>query len=267
MDPHQDDDPGWITLDDLKLTLQLRPELAAQVRRLAKVLDDCPPILVARDSFVLVDGFMRVTAARACGRTRLPVTWTSGTGAELLEQAIIANARHGVPLSMAQRKAGAARLLEAAPGWSNGRIAKACGVSESVVRRLPRPGPSPTDVDSPLPRPGPSPTEHRLGADGKLYPVAHGAQDAARALLAAHPESSDRVIAQTARLSATTVGRLRRQVAAGEPGRTPEVVTKAPRHGVGAEANSPSGPTPLRWLLHALRAVRALLQALLHRGH
>lgn len=202
-----------------------------------------------------------------CGRTRLPVTWTSSSGAELLEQAIIANARHGVPLSMAQRKAGAARLLEAAPGWSNGHIATASGVSESVVRRLPRPGPSPTNVDSPLPRPGPSPTEHRLGADGKLYPVGHDAQDAARAALAAHPESSDREIARTAKLSATTVGRLRRQMAAGEPGRTPDVVKGAPRQGVGAEVNKPSGTTPPRWLLHALRAVRALLRALLHRCH
>ena len=94
MDQH-DDDTGWVALDDLKLTLQLRPELAVQVRRLARVLDDLPPILVQRDNCVLVDGFMRVAAARACGRTRLPVTWTSGTGAELLEQAIIGNARHG----------------------------------------------------------------------------------------------------------------------------------------------------------------------------
>lgn len=271
MDQHPDDDKGWVNLDDLQLSLQLRPELSAHVRRLARVLDDCPPILVARDSFVLIDGYMRVRAARARGRARLPVTWTSGTGPDLLEQAIIANAQHGAPLNMAQRKAGAARLLESAPGWSNGRIAKACGVSEPVVRRL-RPGPSPTNVDSSLPHPGPSPTKHRLGADGKSYPVGHGAQDLARAVLAEHPESSDRAIAEAAKLSATTVGRLRKQMIADEPGPTPDVTPEVEQHRVASgEANRTSlrwrwaaeNPTPMRRLLHALRAVRALVRPLL----
>jgi len=152
------EDADWVALEDLQLTLHLRPRVSAQVRHLVEVLDDCPPILVERQGCVLIDGHMRLAAARVLGRTRLPVMWTTGSPAGLLEQAVIANTRHGVPLTTAQRKAAAVRLLALAPGWSNGRIAQACGVSEPMVRRLPRPGPSPTDVDV------------RLGADGKAYP-------------------------------------------------------------------------------------------------
>lgn len=254
---HHEDGAGWVSLDDLHLTLRLRPELPAQVRRLVAMLDDCPAILVERESCVLVDGHMRVAAARVLGRTRLPVTWTSGTQAGLLEQAVIANGRHGVALSTAQRKAAAARLLDSAPGWSNGRIAKACGISEPVVRRLPRPGPSPTGVDS------------RLGADGKTYPQGRGAQDAARVLLAEHPETPDRAIARAAGLSPTTVGRLRKRASTDGPGPMPDVTTHVSQHKASRRAKTRSRErwrqaawitALLRRRLHPLRALRAFLR-------
>jgi len=254
---HQDDDTDWVALERLQLTMRLRPGLPSQVRRIVEGLDDCPPILVARDSCVLVDGHMRVAAARAVGRTRMPVTWTSGTPAGLLEQAVIANARHGVPLNTSQRKAAAARLLQSAPTWSNGRIAKVCGISEPVVRRLPRPGPSPTGVDS------------RLGADGKTYPQGRGAQDAARVLLAEHPETPDRAIARAAGLSPTTVGRLRKRASTDGPGPMPDVTTHVSQHKASRRAKTRSRErwrqaawitALLRRRLHPLRALRAFLR-------
>jgi ParB-like chromosome segregation protein Spo0J len=196
--PTTDDEPLHAQLDRLDDSLSLRPLDAAHVLVLTGVLDLCPPIVVQRGSCRVLDGRHRAAAAAALGRDTIAVQWVDGDEATLLEAAISANSLHGLPLTHAQRKAAAARLLDLAPDWSNRRVARACGLSEATVRRMPRPGASATQVDT------------RTGSDGKAYPTTGAAVETARALLASEPHSSDRAIARAAGVSPTTVGRLRR---------------------------------------------------------
>ena len=87
---------------------------------LSEVLDDTPPVLVLVDGedLRLLDGFMRVDAARSLGRAALPVEWVRGDEATAVERAVRANASHGLPLSRAQRREAGLRLLALAPGLS-----------------------------------------------------------------------------------------------------------------------------------------------------
>lgn len=191
-----------IEITQLDRTRPLRALDRAHVAVLAGVLDSCPPIVVQVGTLRVVDGHMRVAAAELLGRATLPVRWVHGGEARLVELAATANSRHGLPLTAAERKDAARRLLDVAPGWSNRRVAKTCGISEASVRRLRCPPASPAHVDK------------RIGIDGKAYPTSTRAPQAARELLASVPRASDRAIARTTGVSPTTVGRLRR---AGHP--------------------------------------------------
>jgi ParB-like chromosome segregation protein Spo0J len=192
-----------VALDELRETAALRPAVEAHVRLLAAVLEKCPPILVDRHNRVVIDGHMRVAAAHRRGWTEIPVRWVEGSEVNLLEMAVAANSAHGLPLTRTQRMAAAKSLLDAAPAWSNRRIASAAGVSEATVRRARRPGATSTHPDS---KPGAV-----VGIDGKTYPVGEAAQNAARQLLTEQPDLSNRRVARQVGLSATTVGRLRQQ--------------------------------------------------------
>ena len=188
-------------IDTLDLGARIRPRDEAHVVRLAEVVDRCPPILVDRGSRRVIDGCMRVEAAQMRGWSHIGVVWFDGTSAERLEAAVAANAAHGLPLSSSARCAAALSLLEAAPRWSNGKIARASGLSESTVRRLRAasgcPGPSATGLDT------------RVGADGRAYPVNTAGREAAAALLSAEPSLSDREVARRTKMSPTTAGRIR----------------------------------------------------------
>lgn len=200
MPPTTGHTPDTVNLDRLDVSRRLRPADRGHVTALADVLDACPPITVHRTSMRVVDGHMRVDAARERGVTALPVTWIDGDETQLIELATALNTRHGLPLTHPQRRDAALRLLDLAPDWSNRRIATAAGVSEATVRRLRCPGASATPLDA------------RSGSDGKSYLVdPEPARRHARHILAAEPAISDRAVARRTGLSPTTVGRLRRE--------------------------------------------------------
>jgi ParB-like chromosome segregation protein Spo0J len=188
----------FVTLGDLDGGGRLRPPDADHVLALSQVLDECPPITAHRGTMRLVDGHMRADAAHLLGRCSLPVVWIDGDDASLLEAAVSANSRHGLPLTHLQRKDAARKLLTEAPHWSTRRVARACGLPEATVRRM-RPPASLTQVD------------RRVGSDGKAYPIRSSAHQQSRALLGSAPELSDRAIARATGLSPTTIGRLRRE--------------------------------------------------------
>jgi hypothetical protein len=185
-------------MEDARLWLASVVPFRDDVGVLAGVLDACPPVVVQAGTLRVIDGHMRIAAAEHLGRTSVPVQWVQGDDAELMELAATTNCRHGLPLTASQRKATAQHLLVVAPGWSNRRIARACGISEANVRRSRRPPASPTPLDT------------RVGLDGKAYPMSKVAHQAARDLLASCPRPSDRAIARATGLSPTTVGCLRR---------------------------------------------------------
>ncbi|SNR85889.1 ParB-like nuclease domain-containing protein [Blastococcus mobilis] len=200
-----------VPLDMLRTAARLRPADPAHVERLATALDDTPPVLVRRDDdgcWVLVDGFMRVDAARALGRSTVRVQWVDGDEAEAWERAIRANASHGLPLTAKQRREAALRLLALAPEWSDRRISSACGVdARSVARWRKSPGRSGEEMPH-------ASSGERIGRDGRRYLSAEDLEarrQAVRELLRRDPGLSDRELGRRAGLSASAVRRVRVQ--------------------------------------------------------
>lgn len=204
-----------VEIDALDLGARLRPAEQAHVGVLAGILDDTPPVLVLVDGgdLRLLDGFMRVDAARALGRASVRVEWFRGNEAAAMERAVRANASHGLPLSRSQRRQAGLRLLALAPGWSDRRIASACGVDPKTVGRWRRDAAARSDAAMPH-----LSTEERLGRDGRRYLSAEELQvrrGVARQLLQGDSRLSDREVARRARLSAGAVRRVRAEVSRG----------------------------------------------------
>jgi ParB-like chromosome segregation protein Spo0J len=209
-----------VPIDALRTAARLRPADPAHVERLATALDNTPPVLVRRDDdgcWVLVDGFMRVDAARALGRSTVRVEWVHGDEAEAWERAIRANASHGLPLTAKQRREAALRLLALAPEWSDRRIGSACGVDARSVARW-RKSPGRSGAEMPQASNG-----ERIGRDGRRYRTTEDLEarrQAVRELLRRDPGLSDRELGRRAGLSASAVRRVRVQpLSAGQAAR------------------------------------------------
>ncbi|MCU1614166.1 MAG: StrR protein [Frankiales bacterium] len=201
--------PKMVAIDSLDVRGRLRPADPDHVRILADVLDRTPPVLVLSKSRRVLDGFMRLDAARNLGRTVALVEWVTGDEAVAWEQAIRANSSHGLPLSAAQRREAAMRLLALAPHWSDRRIAAAVGVAPRSVGRWRK------DVTERAGEQMPHlSTEERVGRDGRRYLTPEeleARRNVVRALLRDHAELSDREVGRRAGLSAAAVHRLRNE--------------------------------------------------------
>lgn len=102
-----------------------------------------PPVAVFRDGdgvFWLADGFHRVAAAQRAGLGEVEVDLRRGTRREAVLHSVGANASHGLRRTNADKRRCVELLLsdEDWSKWSNGEIARRCGVSDhfvGVVRR------------------------------------------------------------------------------------------------------------------------------------
>jgi len=196
-----------VAIDSLDVGGRLRPADASHVRILADVLDETPPVLVLLEGRRVLDGFMRLDAARSLGRTEVAVQWLTGDEARAWEQAIRANASHGLPFTARQRREAALRLLDLAPNWSDRRIAAGAGVDPRSVGRwrkhlVRRAGEEMQHLR----------TEERVGRDGRRHVSSRDLEarrDVVRALLRGNAGLSDRETGRRAGLSAAAVRRLR----------------------------------------------------------
>lgn len=172
----------------------------AHVEVLAGVLDNLPPILVHRATSRVIDGVHRVRAARMLGRTRLPARLLDGDAADAFVAAVRANAAHGLPLSLADRKAAAATILRTHPHWSDRMIADVVGLSAKTVAAA---------------RTGDGVA--RTGRDGKVRPL-DGAERrrAAARFLGETPGLSLRQVARMAGISPETARSVKLRMARGE---------------------------------------------------
>lgn len=170
------------------------------VEMLAGVLDSVPPILVHRETLWVIDGVHRVRAARALGRTRLPARLVGGGAADAFVAAVRANTEHGLPLSVADRKAAATTILRTHPHWSDRMIADVVGLSAKTVAAA---------------RTGDGTA--RTGRDGKVRPIdgARRRRVAAR-LLGENPDLSLRQVARMAGISPETARSVKVRLARGE---------------------------------------------------
>lgn len=167
------------------------------VRSLADAAHELPPIIVHRATMRVIDGAHRLRAARLRGQQRIAVRFFDGDDGDAFVLAVRTNVTHGLPLSLADRKAAAARILMSHPHWSDRMTASVAGLSAATVARIRR--------DSA----GPAPTS-RIGHDGRVRPVnARERRALARSLLLAEPALSLREVARRAGISPETARAVR----------------------------------------------------------
>jgi ParB-like chromosome segregation protein Spo0J len=166
---------------------------------------------VHRESLRVIDGVHRVRAARLLGRTRLPARLVDADADDAFVAAVRANTEHGLPLTVADRKAAAATILRSHPHWSDRMIADVVGLSAKTVATT---------------RTGDGVA--RTGRDGKVRPLdgARRRRVAAR-LLAENPDLSLRQVARMAGISPETARSVKVRLSRGEDpaghDRTPRV--------------------------------------------
>ncbi|ATL69786.1 ParB/RepB/Spo0J family partition protein [Nocardia terpenica] len=179
---------------------------ASHIRMLAESLTAFPPIVVYRDTMQVVDGWHRLHAARLRGDTTIAAVFFDGGPAEAFVLAVKLNSTHGLPLSLADRKAAAFRILLSYPDWSNRRVAEVVGLSDKTIAAVRR------GAGAEIPHRA----DERVGRDGVAYPIRAG-EGRRRALdfLDAHPEASAKEVALGSGTSLTTAKKVRREVRAG----------------------------------------------------
>jgi hypothetical protein len=157
----------------------------------------------------VIDGMHRLHAAKRRGDAEVDVRLFDGDEASSFVLAVKMNTRHGLPLSLADRRSAAARIVTLYPHWSDRMIAEVTGLSGTTVAgiRVRRP----TDQNGQL--------DSRVGRDGRVRPVDRAQRRAlTRRLFAANPDASLRRIAQQAKISPETARKIRAELNSGKEG-------------------------------------------------
>ncbi|MEU7278402.1 winged helix-turn-helix transcriptional regulator [Streptomyces sp. NPDC045431] len=182
-------------------------EDVGHARALAACGDPLPPILVHRSTLRVIDGTHRLRAARLRGQHLVEVRFFDGSPEDAFVLAVESNTLHGLPLTLADRTAAAARILASHPDWSDRAVASRTGLAAATVGALRRRTAPPDEAAA----------TRRIGQDGRVRPLstAEGRRAAAR-LIAEDPGASLRAIAERTGLSPGTVRDVRRRTDDGE---------------------------------------------------
>ncbi|WP_405674160.1 ParB N-terminal domain-containing protein [Streptomyces canus] len=183
------------------------PRLAGQDAAHAQMLADSqtrlPPIVVHRSTMRVIDGMHRIRAATIRGEQEIAAEFFEGTEEEAFLISIKLNVMHGLPLSLADRKAAAARILRSYPRWSNRGIAATCGLSHKTV------GVIRDRLTGEITQP-----DSRIGRDGHARPTDVGERRRRAAeLISRNPSASLRDVAKVAGISPETVRDVRARMA------------------------------------------------------
>jgi ParB-like chromosome segregation protein Spo0J len=194
--------------------LSLRPgesprlggEDKAHIVRLAESETPLPPILVDRRTMRVIDGMHRLMAASLKGQTSIKVEFFEGSGIDAFLLAVKANITHGLPLSLSDRRAAAARIIALLPEMSDRSVGETTGLAGATVAAIRRrAGGKKQQLNS------------RLGRDGKRHPLnAKEGRRRAAALLVEQPEMSLRQVARNVGISPATVRDVRQRMERGE---------------------------------------------------
>ncbi|MBF6332827.1 ParB/RepB/Spo0J family partition protein [Nocardia transvalensis] len=215
----------------------------AHVQRLVEAGDELPPILVHRPTMRIIDGLHRVRAAVQRGRDEIEAIFYDGTLESAFVLAVELNIRHGLPLSLSDRRAAAARIIETHGAWSDRMIARTTGLSARTVRAIRLC----TNAES-------ARSNVRIGADGRVRPLtsAHSRRMAAE-IIASHPEASLRQVAKAVGISPGTVRDVRDRLRRGEDPVPRKRTSKPARPRTSATAGAePEPPVDVAQVLHAL---------------
>lgn len=180
---------------------------AAHVQLLADAASsgELPAILVQKSSLRVVDGMHRIEAAKLRGKRSINARFVDCSDQDAFMLAVKSNTQHGLPLTRADRIAGAKRILDWHADWSDRAVAAAAGLSAKTVAGLRyRSGGEVQDPDK------------RLGRDGKRRPVTgiEGRKRAAEYLIA-RPDASLREVARETDVSLGTVHDVRSKLRRG----------------------------------------------------
>jgi hypothetical protein len=185
---------------------RLEGEDKAHIARLAESETPLPPILVDRRTMRVIDGMHRLMAASLQGREMVEVEFFDGSPADAFLLAVKANTTHGLPLSLADRRAAAVRIISLYPEMSDRALGETAGLAARTVGAIRRRS---TDEASQL--------NARIGRDGKARPLnAVEGRLRAAALLTQHPEASLREVARGAGVSPATALDVRQRLERGE---------------------------------------------------
>ncbi|MFI0373197.1 hypothetical protein ACH35V_35505 [Actinomadura sp. 1N219] len=185
---------------------------------LAAVPGPLPPIIVHWPTLRVIDGLHRLTAARSRGDETIRVRLFEGGETDAFVLAVSENTARGLPLTLADRKRAARRIVRSFPRWSARMAAAVTGLSAGTVTEIRREELG-DGADGDV----------RLGRDGRVRPVdkAEG-RDIARRLIIEDPTLSLRQIARVAGISPETVRTLKQSLLNG-PSAPPEPVPQEAR--------------------------------------
>lgn len=176
------------------------------VHVLAEMWAALPPIIVHHSTNRVIDGMHRIQAAVLRGESEVEARIYDGDERDAFVLAVQTNIGHGLPLSLAERNAAAARIIALYPDWSDRAIASCAGLAPKTVaavrRRLGEPQ---------------QPQGTRRGLDGRKRPLSSSeGRLAAIRLMRERPNASLREIAEKAGIAPSTVMDVRNRLASGE---------------------------------------------------
>lgn len=128
--------------------------------RLADYEGAMPPILVNRRDLRVIDGMHRPLAAYIRSQETIDVEFFEGSPKDAFLRAVEADVTHGLPLSLADRRAAASRMIASHPQMSDRAGARASGLGSKAVAAIRRRS---TDAKAQL--------NTRVGRDGRVRPL------------------------------------------------------------------------------------------------
>ncbi len=185
---------------------RLNGEDKAHIARLAETETPLPPILVDRRTMRVIDGMHRLMAASLQGRETIDVIFFDGSEADVFLRAVQENVAHGLPLSQADRRAAAERIVTSHPHMSDRAIGHSVGLAAKTVAAIRK------SSSEEIPQ-----SNARIGRDGRVRPLDSGAgRRRAAELLTQQPDASLRDVARAAGISPATVLDVRKRLERGE---------------------------------------------------
>ncbi|MDH6121864.1 hypothetical protein ABH930_005937 [Kitasatospora sp. GAS204A] len=176
------------------------------IRRLAQTDAELPPILVHRSTMRVIDGMHRLGAARLKGEPTIVVEYFDGTEAAAYILGVQANVAHGLPLSLAERKEAARRIVGLQPELADRAVAQLTGLAAGTVGTIRK-----------LAGAEAAQRGSRVGRDGRLRPVnADEGRRRAVEVIREYPDASLREIAQAAGVSLGTAHDIKARLDRGE---------------------------------------------------
>jgi hypothetical protein len=187
-------------------TPRLEGENLEHVEALAEVQTSWPPVLANRGTMRVIDGMHRLLAAHLRGEQTIRVRFFDGDEDEAFIAAVRANVAHGLPLTLADRRAAALRIIGSQSQRSDRWIGDATGLAPGTVSAIRRRAGT-AGAYSPA----------RIGRDGRVRPLS-SAEGRLRAQeeITENPGASLRQIAKAAGISASTAKDVRDRLLSGD---------------------------------------------------